>query len=87
MEVYLKWREWRLPRNAGTGPSGRQTVEEYLIDFCSFVEHMAETGKTRLDPGTSRDEFLAFMIEYFGDTPVQLVDVPDESSGVHEQCD
>lgn len=70
--LYREWRQWADQRGAGEGPLSRQPMDEYLFDFCAFVEHLAETGKTSLDPGVARDDMLAFYLQNFGDTPVRF---------------
>lgn len=76
-ELYRQWRAWAEARGAGEGPLSRQPMDEYLFDFCAFVEELAASGQTAVDPGIARDEMLAFYFQNFGDTPVRF--------GVHQE--
>ena len=75
--LYRDWHQWAAARHAGQGPVRQQPMDEYLFDFCSFVEDEAAAGRTSVDPGMARDEMLAFYIQNFGDTPVRF--------GVHQE--
>jgi hypothetical protein len=70
-DLYTEWRRFALDHDKGGGPLAGQRVDDYLLDFYSFVEMQAATGKTELDPGVTRDEILAFLLEYYNETPVQ----------------
>ena len=69
---YREWHRWAAEQHAGSGPLGRQPMDEYLFDFCAFVEHLATAGLTAVNPGIARDEMLAFYLQNFGDTPVRF---------------
>lgn len=70
--LYRDWHGWAESRLAGQGPLRRQRMDEYLLDFCSFVEEEAAGGRTGIDPGIARDEMVAFYIQSFGETPVRF---------------
>ncbi len=70
-DLYLDWRRFGLENRRGGGPLTGQKVDDFLLDFYAFVEERAASGKTGLDPGVTRDEILAFLLEYYNETPVQ----------------
>ena len=70
--LYRDWLDWSITHTAGQGPHRQQLMDEYLVDFCSFVEEEAASGRCSIDPGIARDEMLAFYIQNFGDTPVRF---------------
>jgi radical SAM superfamily enzyme YgiQ (UPF0313 family) len=71
-QLYRDWHAWAESRNAGQGPLERQLMDEYLLDFCAFVEEEAAAGRANVDPGIARDEMLAYYIQNFGATPVRF---------------
>ncbi len=71
LDLYAEWRCFALDHGRGGGPLTGQKVDDYLLDFYSFVEQRAAEGKTELDPGVTRDEILAFLLEYYNETPVR----------------
>jgi radical SAM superfamily enzyme YgiQ (UPF0313 family) len=83
-DLYTEWRRFALDQGKGGGPLTGQKVDDYLLDFYSFVEQQAARGKTEVDPGVTRDEILAFLLEYYNETPVQWL-LPGERTATKDE--
>ena len=71
-ELYREWNRWSMARGLGKGPIAGQRVDEYLMDFYSFIEETCR-AQEGIDTGAARDQILAFYFKHFGDTPVRYV--------------
>lgn len=72
-QLYREWRVWADGRCRGGGPIAGQNPDEFLLDFYDFASERVKAGHEDFDLGRSRDEILAFYLQYYGQTPVRFV--------------
>lgn len=71
--IYRDWRDWADPRGLGGGPMANQTPDEFLLDFYEFAAEQVAAGNADFDLGQTRDEIVAFYLQYYGQVPVRFV--------------
>jgi radical SAM superfamily enzyme YgiQ (UPF0313 family) len=81
--VYREWSAWSLARGLGRGPLAGQRVDEFLMDFYSFIEETAAQSDG-IDTGAARDQILAFYFRHYNETPVRMV--PAEKTAAPAAC-
>lgn len=76
-DLYCDWREWADPRGLGGGPTTDEAPDEYLLDFYDFAAAQVATHRADFDLGRSRDEILAFYLQYYGRGPLRFISSED----------
>lgn len=83
--LYHDWRAFAEPRRLGAGPSGDQKLEEYLLDFYSFLDWEVTNQHSAIDLGATRDEILTHIFFHHGEVPVRIV-AAETSDAAIEVC-
>jgi radical SAM superfamily enzyme YgiQ (UPF0313 family) len=83
-QLYHDWRAFADPRNLGAGPSGDQKLEEYLLDFYSFLDWEVANQHSTIDLGATRDEILTHIFFHHGEVPVRIVDTEKSDSAIDD---
>jgi radical SAM superfamily enzyme YgiQ (UPF0313 family) len=80
-QVYREWRAWSMPRGLGRGPFAGQRLDEFLMDFYSFIEEVA-TQSEGIHTDAARDAILAFYLRHYNETPVRVVPATEDAAAL-----
>ncbi len=84
--LYRAWKTWCAGTGRGGGPGVAQPLDEFLMDFHSFVESEIVAGALDASAtGAVTDAILEFYLRNYGDTPVREIAPGQPIPGVPEE--